>query len=1471
MRDQNQPLNYYEILGVSQGAPMDEIRRAYRREAMEWHPDRNKDPNAPRMMGLINEAWEVLGNPERRAEYDREIVERTRYYESVGTDRDTLDGFRVYLLPWLLEREIDLYEVLGVPNNATVEDVRRAYADHLETIEYSREFGFDATGTVFMRLLRIAGAVLSHPEARAEYDQHYFLMRSKIAKEERARQEAARREFERQEQERLREQAQREAEIRRQKEEAERREREQKEVEKRREQERREAEKRREREQREAEARQRKETKRVAEEHRKRERARIKRERRKVEDQTNGRGGGGSGPPIGTTSGQHRNDNSKWFVALILFVALAVGASLLVSFWPDQANAPTPTATPKPLPVPTAQPLMPPTITIEVARNRREGIDRVATIHFSDLSLGNPPYSFVASASDSRCEGPGMGALISIGAVDNANVTRTAKIPASCRPGIHHLKVKLYREATLVAERQILFSVVAFTPTPSPTTTSTSIPTPTYTATPLPTPTLTSTSTATPTPSPSPTATPTPTSTATPTPSPSPTATPTPTSTATPTFSPSPTGTPTSTATATPTPTATSTPVKYVAISSGSWHVCALREGGSVECWLNDRDAVNDLGQSVPPKDGSFVSISSGRYHSCALKATGTTECWGSNDHGQLLAPQQESFVGISTGLSALHTCGLRHDGSIACWGAIGGPYDHGQASPPQETGFSVVSSGFSHTCAIHETGEPVCWGVRDGKFDFGQASPPHDHDHALVAINSGWSHTCALREDGSPICWGAVNTPHDYGQASPPTGEKLTAISSGVNHSCGLRIDGTPVCWGATDTEIDRGQALPPGGETFTSISSGREFTCGLRLDGNVICWGALALDAAQLDQTSTDAADGSAVITPTPLPTHTPTPILLDTPTTTSTTIPTPTNTPMPTSAPTATPTNTPIPTPTPTLTPTPTATRTTDTTLDVADVVEQARSGVVYIEGTSGTGSGFVVDSDGYIMTNEHVISGQSRLTVVFDNGARLTATVFASDATRDIALLKVTSGGNLTVLPFAPSVREGDEVVALGHPLNLGGSMTITKGIVSAFRIRRGVSLIQTDAAINLGNSGGPLLNLKGEVVGMNTSILRDIRGEDHFAQGIGFAIKFDVLVERLEVMKSGQSFAPTPTPRAVATQTPSLLFGPKSGSIEHDLDDDLIDVYQTDTWLSDGIVEARFFNPYSDQDGLWSSGFLFRHNKVNVFHIVAVRSSGSWYHHLRKDDGESEPFLAGNYSTHISTTSSGSNHIRIIMRGSEGWLFINGAFVDKLDLGGLTEAGSVSAVGSYFRDDGIKGNSTRFEDFTIRSLHKVYGPLDGKIEHKEAGVIDKHEIYTSLTDGIFEASFYNPYASSQGDWSSGFHIRDSRVNVFHAIVIEEDGYWHHFLRTGDANTGQHLDLQYSNLISTTSNASNHIRIIALGDEGWIFINGTYMDKLDLSGLTTPGSVSAITNHFLGDGITGYSTRFEDFTIWSADGQ
>ena len=218
MPDQNQPLDYYEILGVSHDAPADEIQRAYRRLAMEWHPDRNRAPDAPQMMRLINAAWETLGDPDKRADYDRGRPGSDGDFEQV------LNWYRSELLPWLLENAVDLYDILGVSHNATFEEIQEAHELRQRFIADDPVLRQDPRARDRIRYLLLdARIVLSHPQLRAEYDQHYFLLRSKVAEAARRAHEEERREREKQHRERQREQARREAEIQRQREDAERR------------------------------------------------------------------------------------------------------------------------------------------------------------------------------------------------------------------------------------------------------------------------------------------------------------------------------------------------------------------------------------------------------------------------------------------------------------------------------------------------------------------------------------------------------------------------------------------------------------------------------------------------------------------------------------------------------------------------------------------------------------------------------------------------------------------------------------------------------------------------------------------------------------------------------------------------------------------------------------------------------------------------------------------------------------------------------------------------------------------------------------------------------------------------------------------------------------------------------------------------------------------------------------------------
>ncbi|MER5651270.1 trypsin-like peptidase domain-containing protein [Streptosporangium sp. NPDC002524] len=170
------------------------------------------------------------------------------------------------------------------------------------------------------------------------------------------------------------------------------------------------------------------------------------------------------------------------------------------------------------------------------------------------------------------------------------------------------------------------------------------------------------------------------------------------------------------------------------------------------------------------------------------------------------------------------------------------------------------------------------------------------------------------------------------------------------------------------------------------------------------------------------------------------------------------------------------------------------------------------VVSVESGRGSGSGFVIDGAGHLLTNAHVLAGGASVTVVLGDGRRLPATVVGTDEAYDLAVLRVDDARGLVPAELGRSadLAVGDQVLAIGSPLGLAG--TVTGGIVSALdrQVRlggRGQTALQTDASINPGNSGGPLVNARGEVIGVNTAIATlSRRGAGSI--GIGFAIPID---------------------------------------------------------------------------------------------------------------------------------------------------------------------------------------------------------------------------------------------------------------------------------------------------------------------------------------------------------------------------
>ncbi len=186
----------------------------------------------------------------------------------------------------------------------------------------------------------------------------------------------------------------------------------------------------------------------------------------------------------------------------------------------------------------------------------------------------------------------------------------------------------------------------------------------------------------------------------------------------------------------------------------------------------------------------------------------------------------------------------------------------------------------------------------------------------------------------------------------------------------------------------------------------------------------------------------------------------------------------------------------------------------------------------QGASGTstGTGFVIGSDGYIATNDHVVANASKVTVKVGDGRAKTAEVVGTDASTDVALLKIDTGGtSLPTLKLSDSstAKVGDDVFAIGNPYGL--DRTLTTGVVSALQrtitAPDGYSIsnvIQTDAALNPGNSGGPLINTAGEVVGINSQIETANRSSDGSTgsnSGVGFAVPSNTVTRVIDQLKS----------------------------------------------------------------------------------------------------------------------------------------------------------------------------------------------------------------------------------------------------------------------------------------------------------------------------------------------------------------
>ena len=212
-----------------------------------------------------------------------------------------------------------------------------------------------------------------------------------------------------------------------------------------------------------------------------------------------------------------------------------------------------------------------------------------------------------------------------------------------------------------------------------------------------------------------------------------------------------------------------------LSVAAGNDHACAIQAGGLATCW-----GENGAGQATPP-GGAFDELCGGAAFSCGRRSGGTIECWGSNSYGKA-TPPAGTYSAIACGSNT--GCAIDGTGSVVCWGS-----DTNNVASPHSIGpaVSLDLGSNSHGCAVTVSGTIQCWGYNND----GQATPPPDSDFA--AVTTGYDHSCGLHLSGTVECWGSGN----YGKTTPPPAA-FSAVAAGDHHGCGItETGGRALCWG--------------------------------------------------------------------------------------------------------------------------------------------------------------------------------------------------------------------------------------------------------------------------------------------------------------------------------------------------------------------------------------------------------------------------------------------------------------------------------------------------------------------------------------------------------------------------------------------------------------------------------------------------------------------------------------------------
>lgn len=544
-----------------------------------------------------------------------------------------------------------------------------------------------------------------------------------------------------------------------------------------------------------------------------------------------------------------------------------------------------------------------------------------------------------------------------------------------------------------------------------------------------------------------------------------------------------------------------------------------------------------------------------------------------------------------------------------------------------------------------------------------------------------------------------------------------------------------------------------------------------------------------------------------------------------------------------------------------------------MNAEDVTSFAQAGVVNIRTSDGSGSGWIykVDSTGraWILTNEHVVRGSVSVDVhLFGQQLKRTGTVIGVNDVHDLAVVSICCNRNWQALEFITDteVNAGAEVVALGFPYREGvlTSLSVSRGIVSSFGqnpITR-TWVVQTDAALNPGNSGGPLINRSGEVVG-TISFRIASTSDGRPIDNIGFAVAAKTLLDELQDLEAGRSTVTTAPP----TATPAPDIGYKRFFLDEGQmvfeDDGFIEEFRLIDDIRNFSASVEFEVPYSSQTGEWDFGFIFRDETDGEFSVVRVQSNGV-YRHSTVRSGEWNTIKTDS-TNELRTFAGAKNTLRLHVIEDRAWFLVNDVLVTDLDLNGSRQSGRLRLATGITTGSGIPGRHINFNDVEVREILELHGSEAGELTTSE--YIGRADANVDVSFGYAEATI-ELYANT-ANWSMGIGFRRQLENddylIFH---INDHSQWsvEHATRSGDS--WRELDGGRSSEIDVTSPIyGNHLEVFFAGSVAYVYVNGQSLGSVDISSVSGAGDVSAMFGIFLNDDSA--TARFKDFSVWGVD--